>query len=185
MSELDLDLDIIDGPGPDARPFAPLMSSVKMDWQTPPGFLEIVRKMEPIGLDPCTDESNPVRASTAMTPEIDGLSREWTGYGLVFCNPPYGRALKDWSAKMRDEGKRGAEIIGLVPARTDTRWWQAIATADAICFWRGRIKFVGAPASAPFPSAVPYWGSRAQEFRRVFEPHGWVIYSKQQALFPL
>lgn len=172
------------------------MSSANPNWCTPPEFLAVVREMGPIGLDPCTTPDNPVGADCYYHPldmrcddlavhEGDGLSLPWTAAGLVFANPPYGRGLGAWSAKMRDEGKRGAEIIGLLPARTDTKWWQAITTADAVCFWRGRIKFVGAKNAAPFPSAVPYWGPRAHEFRRIFEKHGWCVFSRQQDLFPV
>lgn len=170
-----------------------LFSSANPGWQTPPAFLDVVRELGPIGLDPCTTPANPVGAKLFFHPlpsecacdaTKDGLESPWHDMGLVFCNPPYGRGLGAWSAKMRDEAKRGAEIVGLLPARTDTKWWQAITTADAVCFWRGRLKFVGAPSAAPFPSAVPYWGPRPAKFRRVFEPHGWVVFSKQQSLFP-
>lgn len=166
---------------------APLMSSANPNWETPDSFLDVVRKMGPIMLDPCTTLANPVGASMFHTPDDDGLIRDWYRHGIVglnFVNPPYGRGLGAWSAKMRDEAKRGAEIVGLLPARTDTKWWQAVTTADAVCFWRGRLKFKGAPSAAPFPSAVPYWGPRAAEFRRVFAPHGWVVFSKQLPLFP-
>ncbi len=183
-----------------------LMSSANPNWQTPPGFLDVVRRMGPIGLDPCTTPDNPVGAGSfyhalptdckvcaEIPPAGDGLALSWVSpvghswpapKGLVFCNPPYGRGLGAWSAKMRDEAKRGAEIIGLLPARTDTKWWQDVTSADAVCFWRGRLKFVGAPHAAPFPSAVPYWGPRAVEFRRIFSEFGWVVFSRQPELFP-
>ncbi len=190
------DLDILDEPKEIGDKLAPLMSSANPNWETPPEFLAVVREMGPIRLDPCTTPENPVGAEFWYHPiEMpcdhvaahigDGLSLGWSCEGLVYCNPPYGRGLGAWSAKMRDEAKRGAEIIGLVPARTDTKWWCAVTTADAVCFWKGRIKFVGAKHAAPFPSAVPYWGPRAAEFRRIFERHGWVVFSKQQSLFPV
>lgn len=94
--------------------------------------------------------------------------------GLVYCNPPYSN-LKEWSSKMSAEGLRGTEIIGLVPSRTDTKWWRDITTAAVICFWRGRITFEGAPASAPFPSAIPYWGPTPDRFCEVFGPYGWLV----------
>ena len=171
-----------------------MMSSENMGWQTPPEVLAIVREFfgGKIALDPCSEPDNPTQALSWLTKENNGLAWDWVALAAklpisrgVFVNPPYGRGLGAWSAKMRDEGKRGAEIIGLLPARTDTRWWQAVTTADAVCFWRGRIKFVGAPNSAPFPSALPYWGPRPQEFRRIFERYGWVVFSRQQELFPV
>lgn len=152
---------------------AALLSSEKMDWETPDSFLALVRTVGPIGVDPCTTAANPVGASWFFTPEHDGLKQDWRGDGLVYVNPPYGRALIDWARKMRDESERGAEIIALVPARTDTRWFQQyVAQADLLCFWRGRLTFKGAPAPAPFPSLVAYWGRKLELFTTVFQAHG-------------
>jgi phage N-6-adenine-methyltransferase len=157
---------------------AACLSSAKMDWQTPDNVLELVREFGRgvISLDPCTVADNPTGALRYYTPDSDGLSQPWDGPGLVFCNPPYGRELGPWAWKMRTEATKGAEIIGLVPARTDTRWWHDyVASADAVLFWRGRLKFKGASASAPFPSALPYWGPRPDHFAYVFRNHGlWV-----------
>lgn len=150
------------------------MSSAKQDWRTPANVLELVRKVGPIGLDPCASADNPTGAVNFLTDA--GLSVGWAHeHGLTYVNPPYGRALPLWTAKMAYEASQGAEVIGLVPARTDTRWWhEDIATASVICFWRGRLRFVGAPASAPFPSALAYWGPRPGRFYDTFAPHGLV-----------
>src|SRR4029453_9193014 len=49
-------------------------------------------------LDPCSPSSNsrtaPVKAKVYYTEADDGLSLPW--FGNVFCNPPYGRALRHW-----------------------------------------------------------------------------------------
>lgn len=158
-----------------AARLAPLMSSVHMGWETPESILRLVRAAfgTEIALDPCSTTANPTRADRFYTPETDGLARPW--WGPAFVNPPYGRELGKWCQRMADFGEN-VEIIGLIPARPDTRAWHKwITTADAICFWRGRIKFVGAPAPAPFPSALPYWGNRPREFVRAFAPHGWIV----------
>lgn len=160
---------------------AALLSSEKMDWETPDNILELVREFNGgrIGFDPCTTSRNPCDADMFICPPGSAFQTEWHGYGLVYCNPPYGRELASWARKMAHSGNavtRSAEIIGLVPARPDTRWWhENIVSAHAICFWRGRLKFKGAPASAPFPSALPYWGPRPARFREVFGPHGWIV----------
>jgi hypothetical protein len=157
-----------------------LLKSEKQDWNTPPQILELVRKVGPIGLDPATTPDNPVQAYEFMAlPKWNGLSEPWDPQltdSLVYCNPPYGRALKDWAARFADEGRKGCELITLTPARPDTRWWRHMTTADVICFWRGRIKFVGAPAPAPFPSAICYWGKRPGKFAEVFDPYSnWTV----------
>jgi phage N-6-adenine-methyltransferase len=57
----------------------------------------------------------------------------------------------------------GAKGVILVPSRTDTEWWswlwnhkthQPRTWVRQIRFVRGRLKFIGAPDVAPFPSAV-------------------------------
>jgi hypothetical protein len=166
-----------------------LNSSVKMDWQTPDSLLELVRRaLGYIGLDPCTVRDNPTDAHAICSPEVglDGLTTVWAGCGPVYVNPPYGRELPKWVAKCVEEAGKGAEIVLLVPARPDTRWFQnayklapapngnhgAPWTPPTILFWKGRLKFKGAPASAPFPSALFYWGPRADKFRQVFAGRG-------------
>lgn len=157
---------------------APLMSSAKPDWQTPDVVLDLVRQFNggTIGLDPCTVDDNPTGARHWYTPREDGLSQDWCGYGLVYVNPPYGRTIGHWTAKCISAYLDGAEIVALLPARTDARWWQVeIGAVPAVCFWRGRLRFRGAEASAPFPSAIWYLGPRRFAFRDAFSPRGWVI----------
>jgi hypothetical protein len=157
---------------------AALNSSVKMDWQTPDSLLELVRKVGPIALDPCTVSDNPTQARAICTPANDGLQVEWsrvtrTWPGLVYVNPPYGRELHKWIAKCVVEGRDGAEIVLLTPARTDTNWTHMAATsAQVTLFWKGRLKFKGAKDAAPFPSALFYWGPRHERFREVFAGRG-------------
>ena len=53
------------------------------------------------------------------------------------------------------EAHLGATIVALLPARTDTNWWHwNVTQAREIRFLKGRLKFVGAENSAPFPSVV-------------------------------
>ena len=81
---------------------------------------------------------------------VDGLTLDWQGQ-RVFCNPPYGRGIGAWLAKART-----AQLaVFLLPARTDTRWWHDYALdADVIRFVKGRLRFGGAKAGAPFPSVI-------------------------------
>ena len=151
-----------------------MVASERQDWNTPGEVLRIVRAFDCIGLDPCSNAGSIVGAQTEWRLERDGdsLARDWRGYGLVYCNPPYSHHLRAWLAKC---STAHAEIIALTPARTDTVWWQDYAaTADAICYWRGRLKFLGADNCAPFPSASCYWGPRVARFVEMFKPVGLV-----------
>jgi hypothetical protein len=126
-------------------------------WTTPKSFLDRVRKVGPIGLDPCGNEASTVGAGTAFHGamiDADGLAMPWQPYtsgnihpnGLAFVNPDYS-ATKAWIAKMIEEARRGVEIITLVPARTSTPWFHAILqSGDAGLLWGpGRIRFENPP----------------------------------------
>lgn len=155
-----------------------LNSSKRMDWQTPDNVLELVRKIAPVALDPCTTADNPCGASKFLHQE--GLFVHWEPLtpadpfaGLVYVNPPYGRELKHWIEKCCNEGSLGCHIILLVPSRTDTAWYdRAISSANAVCDWRGRLRFKGSKDSAPFPSVLFYWGPSPHLFCHVFQDHG-------------
>lgn len=46
------------------------------------------------------------------------------GGQTVFCNPPYGRAIKDWVKKSSEEAKKpNTTVVMLIPARTDTSYF--------------------------------------------------------------
>jgi phage N-6-adenine-methyltransferase len=152
------------------------MSSERSDWNTPANLLEVVRQFDEIGLDPCSNANSIVGAKSSLTIEDNGLQAIWSGHGLVYVNPPYGREIEPWAMMCSLKASFGVEVIALLPARTDAMWWQKwIKKANTVCFWRGRLKFLGARFSAPFPSAIAYWGDRRSRFKKVFKPHGWVV----------
>jgi len=113
----------------------------------------------------------------------DGLLGPWRG--AVYMNPPYGEVLAAWVTKAVREVEAGnaRRVVGLVPARTDTRWWQRYVLEAASCtpqvvpepllaggweiachsalrvlrFLPGRLRFGGAANSATFPSVIVVW----------------------------
>lgn len=159
-----------------------LHSSNDHSWQTPDVVLDAVRQVGPIVLDPATTAANPTGATRIHTPDDSGLEASWfkrsqvgrpIRQGLVFLNCPYGAAARIWVAKAVGEAALGTEILACLAARPDREWGQAIlATVTAICYWRGRIKFRGAKAGAPFPSWLPYWGPHTDAFEAAFASHG-------------
>ena len=57
---------------------------------------------------------------------------------------------------------RGATVVCLVPARTDTEWWHSFAMRAEVRLLRGRLKFGESKSCAPFPSAIVVF--RPKEF---------------------
>ena len=56
--------------------------------------------------------------------------------------------------------KYGIDIVLLIPARTDTKYFHEyiFPHANTITFLKGRLKFGQSKNSAPFPSCIVYFG---------------------------
>ncbi|EFH09615.1 DNA N-6-adenine-methyltransferase [Pseudoroseomonas cervicalis] len=140
-------------------------SSAYEAWATPPDLLErLYAAVGSIDLDPCSPGKlrSRVKAPRHFTERDDGLAQEWSG--KVYMNPPYGRTIGAWTTKARVEVTAGrAEcVVGLVPARTDTRWWHADVAGHAhVWLLKGRLAFGDGSTPAPFPSALLLWGGNA------------------------
>ena len=126
-------------------------SSATEMWATPQDFFDKYNDIYDFKTDVCASPEN-AKCSVYYTEQMDGLAQEWKG--SCWMNPPYGRAIKDWMRKAYESSLKGATVVCLVPARTDTAWWHDYAIKGDIEFIRGRLKFGGHKNSAPFPSAV-------------------------------
>jgi site-specific DNA-methyltransferase (adenine-specific) len=129
-----------------------LFSSDSDEWETPEWLFSALDAEFGFTLDPCASQKN-AKCPHHFTKHQDGLAQDW-GDRIVFMNPPYGRAIARWMQKAYESSLRGATVVCLVPARTDTAWWHRYAMKGEIRLLRGRIRFVGGQHCAPFPSAV-------------------------------
>ena len=96
-----------------------LFSSASVEWATPQALFDKLDAEFHFDLDPCSTHEN-AKCAEHFTKSEDGLSQNWVGK-RVFCNPPYGRELPKWIKKAHDEAEKGALVVMLIPARTDTR----------------------------------------------------------------
>lgn len=133
-----------------------LMFSSKTDlWETPQEFFDKINAEYNFDIDVCANPNN-AKCKQYFTPEIDGLIQEWKGH--CWMNPPYGRVIGKWVEKAYRSSKAGALVVGLLPARTDTKWFHKYIYYKAeIIFIKGRLKFGGFKNSAPFPSMIVIW----------------------------
>ena len=128
-------------------------SSATDQWATPQELYDRWDRLFCFDLDACADEGN-AKCQRFYSVEVDGLAQEWAPH-RVWLNPPYGRSIGRWMAKAKQESARGALVVALVPARTDTRWWHDhVVGAAHIIYLQGRVRFGTATAGAPFPSAI-------------------------------
>lgn len=149
-----------------------LITTGKDEWPTPPHIIEAtVGALGGIDLDPCASRADRVPAGQKFTESDNGLSHEW--HGRVYMNPPYGRAIAGWVEKLRAEYSAGrvTEFVALVPARTDTAWFQALRDCH-LCLIRGRLTFGDAKQGAPFPSMAAYMGNHPARFAVAFVDYG-------------
>lgn len=121
-----------------------------VEWYTPPEIFQALAIT--FDLDPAApvDGVPWVPAKRFYSSADDGLTQPWGG--RVWLNPPYGRGIERWLARLSQHG----DGLALVFARTDTRWYQEIVRrATAICFIAGRLSFIRGDHSRAGTAGAP------------------------------
>lgn len=158
---------------------AALFSSDKADWETPQPLFDALNAEFHFTLDAAASFANR-KVQKYFSKEQDAFRLQWRG--VCWLNPEYGNGIDRWMAKAMKSSQEGATVVCLVPARTDTRWWFDYARHGQVRFIKGRLKFQGAPTSAPFPSAIivfqpgappstTYW-----HYKEIAQPPGYEFY---------
>ena len=159
-----------------------MFSSGKDSWETPDTLFKRYDDVYHFVLDAAADGVNH-KCDLWFGPDspvgvVDALVVEWLDYlkkGNIWLNPPYSRGLqKKFVEKaahekcelmfrndpdpfsVLDVPSSLNSVVCLLPARTDTKLFHEIIKpyASSVEFLKGRVKFVGAKAGAPFPSMV-------------------------------
>jgi len=131
------------------------------EWETPEALFTPLQKEFNIVLDVCALPTN-TKCKVYFDKKLNGLSSNWNlvnevgdGDSACWMNPPYGRGIEKWVRKAHEESLKGITTVALLPARTDTSWFHGyIHNKHEVRFLKGRVKFVDAPSSAPFPSMI-------------------------------
>ena len=115
-------------------------------WCTP-GWL--ARALPALDVDPCSNPYASVKAETVYMAEAgqDGLTLPW--FGVLFCNPPYGKPLP-WAQKL-DADRATITACGfLMNTAGDTEWWQLLAKHLPLRLdFNDRIEFTPPPGIKP------------------------------------
>jgi hypothetical protein len=159
-------------------------NSGENEWYTPPEFIEAVNGvMGAIDCDPASTPAanNIVRAKKFFDKEQDGLNQKWAG--RVFLNPPYAQPLiSQFAEAVATKFKAGEiqEACVLVNNACETDWFTRIASvAAAICFPKGRVKFLdtdGNPGAPLQGQAMIYLGNQRESFCREFAGFGLCVH---------
>ena len=143
-----------------------------------------------IDLDPATSDAQQERAEVEaakyFTIQDDSLGQPWRG--RVFLNPPYARGWIDRFVEKMLAAYRDGELLQgilLTNSATETRWWQQAGNCcAAVCFCKGRVRFlkVGADGTLTPGNSAPthghtvfYFGPNPTRFRQVFSTLGLVF----------
>ena len=154
-------------------------NSGENEWYTPARFVESARVvMGSIDLDPASSKlaQKTVKAAKYYTADTDGLDDKHIWTGNVWMNPPYEAGYIDKFITKMDESDVMASIV-LVNNSTDTGWFETLTKkASAICFPKGRIKFIdknGKASGAPLQGqAIVYRGQCPDDFVSEFLQYG-------------
>lgn len=159
-------------------------NGINDEWYTPQKYVEAAEKvMGWIDLDPASNvvAASWIPAGSYYTKEDDALRRCWEGN--IWLNPPYSRPLlKLFIEKLINELESNTvqQAVVLTHSNTDTAWWHVLARkADAICFTRGRIKFISPnrdkKSGFTHGQTFFYFGDNVRRFEEIFEEFGFVV----------
>jgi phage N-6-adenine-methyltransferase len=123
------------------------------EWGTPQRLFDELDREFHFTRDVCASREN-FKVTAFGDKADDALADHQKWEGVLWMNPPYGRAIGIFVRKAY-ESRATATTVCLLPARTDSRWWhQWVMKADEIRFVKGRLRFQDAKGEAPFPSAI-------------------------------
>jgi len=159
-------------------------NSGQNEWYTPDSILDAARAtMGSIDLDPasCPAANKRVKADRFYSVENSGLESKWRGN--IWMNPPYAQPLISlFITKLSEEFNAGRvrQACILVNNATDTEWFHCLAAnASAICFTRGRVRFIdakGKASAAPLQGqAIVYIGKSLAAFHKEFKGIGFIL----------
>ena len=136
-----------------------LFSKASDEWSTPQWLFDMLDDEFQFHLDAAATCKNSKCGPCYCDKIGDALSLElsWDYHSQgfpVWLNPPYSK-IGAFMKKAYEESLKGAVVVCLIPARTDTKYWHDyVMKAQEIRFVKGRLKFGDSKNSAPFPSVI-------------------------------
>ena len=117
-------------------------------WSTPQIFFDKLNEEFNFTLDVCAEQES-TKCERYFTKEQNALVQDWSS-DVCFMNPPYSHIQNAFVKKAKEESDKGATVVCLLPARTDTiRFHKYIYDVENCCerdrvdirFIKGRIVF--------------------------------------------
>jgi len=123
-----------------------MFSSAYDAWATPQDFFDKLHKIHNFEIDVCAAKETR-KCEKYFTKEDSCFDKNWhepsliNGYTVCFMNPPYGRKIGKFIKEAYEQSLRGAKVVCLLPARTDTKWFHDYCVKGEIEFIKGRLTF--------------------------------------------
>lgn len=140
-----------------------LFSSNCSTWGTPDYIFGPLNEEFNFEIDLAASKKN-TKCAKFFDKKQNSLKQKWHLFKCAWLNSPYGRGVTiKWVRKAYKESLKGVTVVCLLPARTDTVWFQKYCYNREnveLRFLKGRIKFVGARHGAPFPSVIVIFHAR-------------------------
>lgn len=116
--------------------------SKSVEYETPTEIVEPLIEEFNIVLDVCATREN-AQCAYFITKYQDAFTKDWSEHGNCWMNPPWGRGMKKWVERAREESRKGIVVVCLLPVRSNTIWWHKniIDTKAEVRFLKGEIKF--------------------------------------------
>jgi len=152
------------------------------EWYTPTNIVDrVIATLGHIDLDPCSNKLESIPACRHFTKKDDGLNQEWAG--KVYMNPPWGKALRLWAAKLVSDVRSGrvTEAISLTPAQNINRqWFNRFLVGQVQVFVTGSVKFWNSKTDDnnpgwPLPIMIQYFGPNPEKFIEHFKNLGIIV----------
>ena len=134
--------------------FKSKFDSARQDWPTPDDLFSQINNEFGFTLDVAASAEN-AKCTNFIDKDADAMVVDW-GRNVCWLNPPYGASgkytLKRWVERAQEQANKGATVVMLIPARTNTEWFHTICLAKCeVRFLRGRPKFGNATHGLPQP----------------------------------
>lgn len=155
-------------------PATPAAPADRNSWATPRWLFDPLHTRHQFTVDAAADASNTL-VPRFWSAEQDGAVQSWKNE-RVFCNPPYGKGLIQPFVERALDDVRETYAVLLLPARTDTAWFQAlwalVPQGDVLIdFLPRRVRFVPPPGvaeSSPTEASIlVYVGGAVRKAQRV------------------
>lgn len=117
---------------------------------------------------PLRDADDRIVLNAQGQPKRQRVIEQWVKRWAQATKPR--KPLADGNGASFHETAEAGQAAIIVPARTDTDWYQPLwQPRYRLAFIVGRIKFGEAENGAPFPSVIAYYGPNADRFYQIFE----------------